>query len=182
LTLTGVNLPLAVTVYWDGVALAGPVSQVVPGQTWRFASPAEPVAGLHTVTVAGVFGSVTVSVIVSPKPTATPTISATPTGGTLVIEENHCYPNPIVAGSGSLPRFAIKLSGPAEKVRLMVYTRALVAVGSVDLSSAAAGWTSVSLPSWVAGLPEGTYYYVVSAERGAVKAARPSVGRLVVIK
>jgi hypothetical protein len=98
----------------------------------------------------------------------------------LVVIEQHLFPNPL--GPASHGSFWVKLSGPADSVRLKVYTKALVAVGTVDLGAMAAGMNTVSLPSWLTGLPSGAYYYVVSAERGVVKAARPSIGRLVVIK
>lgn len=178
LTLTGVNLPAGGTVYWDGSALpVGSVQVLTAGQTWQISSPVS-TAGVHVITVGGVSGSLNVTVVASPKatPTATPTVG----GGTLVVEGNNFYPNPW--GAGLAARFALKLSGSAERVHLKIYTEALVAVGSVDLGAAVRGWNSFSLPVWVVGLPNGTYYYVISAERGVVKAARPAVGKLVVIR
>jgi hypothetical protein len=180
LTLTGLNLPASGTVLWDGAPLpAGSVQVTVAGQAWQVSSPVS-TAGTHVIAISGVTGSVSVTVVVSPKATPTPTLTPQADGGTLVIMKTDCVPNPLVAG---LPaHLGVKLSGPAEDLHMKVYTEALVAVGSVDFGAVPAGWNSVSLPSWVAGLPQGTYYYVVGAERGIVKAARPAIGRLVVIK
>lgn len=155
----------------------GSVQVLTAGQLWQISSPVS-TAGVHVITVGGVSGTVNVTVVTSPKATPTPTPSMG--GGTLVVEGGNFYPNPW--GAGSAARFALKLSGPAERVRLKIYTEALVAVGSVDLGGAMRGWNSFSLPVWVVGLPNGTYYYVISAERGVVKAARPAVGKLVVIR
>ena len=180
LLLFGVNLPASGTVDWDGVALpAASVTVIQTGTSWQVVSPASS-AGSHVISVVGVSGSVNITVTVSPKATATPTLTPVPGGGTLVVIEQHLFPNPL--GPASHGSFWVKLSGPADSVRLKVYTKALVAVGTVDLGAMAAGMNTVSLPSWLTGLPSGAYYYVVSAERGVVKAARPSIGRLVVIK
>ncbi len=124
-------------------------------------------------------------------PTATPTTApaaptAAPTSidGPLEIEEHRAFPNPVMSGTLGMARIAVKLKGPADRLSVKVYTRAMHVVGSVETGPVAGGWNQVALPSeFVKDAASGTYFYVVSGERKGAKTARKSAsGKLVVLR
>lgn len=81
------------------------------------------------------------------------------------------------------PRQArLRLAGPADEVRVLVYTRAFTLVGSAStVGPHAAGWVSAKLPD-LSGVPAGTYFYLAQSLRGGQADLRRAGGKLVLIR
>jgi hypothetical protein len=94
--------------------------------------------------------------------------TATPEPGPLVIEAVVPWPNP------NPQAIAVKLSGPAERVTLKVYSVAWVLVGQTQSGSLAPGWANLDLPAGVEA--KGLFYFVVQAQEGR-RTAQPARGR-----
>ncbi len=109
--------------------------------------------------------------------------SPTPANGPAQILSALPVPNPWTGpGSGrSSPTIAVDLAGEADDVVVKVYTKALFLVGSYDFGQQSGGWDQVALPSQVAALPDGLYYFTVTASRGGQSLA-PTVGKLAILK
>jgi len=108
------------------------------------------------------------------EPSGTSTASLSPSGttgmsgGVTGVLNARPYPNP---NPGQL---YVKLSGPADTVTVRVYSRALVEVMRVVAPASAdrAGWQPVALPASVSTLPNGTWFAVVSAQKGGRTASQ----------
>jgi hypothetical protein len=102
--------------------------------------------------------------------TATETAGATPAAsGPLVIDALLPVPNPNPGALG------IELEGPADSVRVRVYTQALIRVRDrvvVPMAPLLVGWNLVPLPAEVLdGLAHGLYFLKVEALRGGASSA-----------
>lgn len=73
------------------------------------------------------------------------------------IERHVPYPNP---GAACL---VLKLSAPANRVRVRVYSTAMNVVGQSDSGPYRRGWNRVPLPNAVVQAPHGVYFYVAEA-------------------
>jgi hypothetical protein len=71
---------------------------------------------------------------------------------------------------------SVLLQGPADRIRLKVYSTAWVLVGVSDLAPSAKGWNYVTLPQALSTAPRGLYYFVVQAQH-AQRRSKPRSGR-----
>lgn len=93
----------------------------------------------------------------------------------MVVESVRPNPNPNPAA------FQILLGGPADRCHVQIYTSAMVRLADLEgAGSNAPGWLSVDARSL--SLANGTYYYAVWAQRGALRSGRPVLGKLVVLR
>lgn len=138
-------------------------------------------AKVSDVSGAGWVGSLDYFKVSGPTATVTPVISAV--DGPLEFEDHHFWPNPAMGGYVDLARIAVKLKGSADSLTVKVYTRAMLCVGTQKLGPQSAGWHHLPLPSdFVQDASNGTYYYVVSGERGQAKTVHNAVGKLTIIR
>jgi spore germination protein YaaH len=109
--------------------------------------------------------------------TLTPASAATAIGGTLQILAGRPFPNP------EPQSIRVLLDGPADVVRLKIYTVNMQVLGKVEAfpgSNYNGGWCAVPLDADLRGkLPNGTLYFVVEAQRGATRSLKPLVGTFV---
>jgi hypothetical protein len=137
-------------------------------------------SGTYSLTVVnpGGFQSAPQSLVI-----AGPAVTATPEPGPLEFEEHRAWPNPVMGGQLDQVRIAVKLKGAADRLTLKLYTRAMIVVGTQELGSHGAGWRHLRLPDeFLQSAGNGTYFYVVSGERGQAKTVENAVGRLTVIR
>ncbi|MGH7441201.1 MAG: FlgD immunoglobulin-like domain containing protein, partial [bacterium] len=84
--------------------------------------------------------------------------------------------------TGSEPgNITVELAGNADDVTLKVYTKALVLVGSFDFGPQPAGWDPLPMPPAMYSLPDGLYYYTLSATRNGEGLA-PTLGKLYILR
>jgi len=109
--------------------------------------------------------------------TAAPATSQTNGFGILHCRAWPCPWNP-AKGSGWV---SVDLKGHADGLVLKVYTQALLCVGTRNAGPKPAGWSAIALPETMAGMPNGVYFYIASAERGGQQMP-PVYGRLMVLR
>jgi len=128
-------------------------------------------------------------------PLATPTFSATVTvsGPTAVVPlptwtvDDTTSTGPIVS---TLPvpnpgavAVAVELNRPVDGLTLKIYTKSMVAIDSVSRGACAQGWVSLGLPpKFLAEATNGTYYYVVTAQKNGSEKKAPLIGKLLIFK
>jgi hypothetical protein len=114
------------------------------------------------------------------------TATSTPDGnadGPLEIDDHRAWPDPVASSHLDQARVSVHVKGRADRLRLKVYTRALICVGSTELLNTPSGWNQIPLPGAVVlSAGPGTYFYVVSGERGSTKTVKNATGRLVVLR
>jgi len=118
------------------------------------------------------------STLVAVAATSTPT--AGPEGPN-DITKHSAYPNP---WSGQGPAMvAAQLAGRCDSLTLKVYTNAMVCVGSRELGPQNAGWVQIPMPTeLVSGAGNGTYYYIITAQRGSTTNLTRAVGKFLVLR
>jgi hypothetical protein len=163
LTVQGSNFTAGAQAVINGTPYA---ATWVSPNTLTLAVPALP-AGSYSLTVRNPDNNESAAgpalVIAGPVPTATPGPF-----GPLVIEAAVPWPNP------NPQAIAVKLSGPAERVTLKVYSVAWVLVGQTQSGPLAPGWANLDLPAGLGA--KGLFYFVVQAQEGR-RAAQPARGR-----
>jgi len=149
---------------------SGPGNTPVPTDT----QTQTPTGTFTPTTTASVTPSLTSTCTVTPTatPTYTPfgTFTSTPGvvgSGILEIWQLVPFPNPD-------PRFIkIELSAPAERVELVLYTKAEIRVLGWTLENASLGWVQMPLGvEWAKGLATGHYYLTAIAQQGAKRSQR----------
>jgi endoglucanase len=143
------------------------------------ATPSATASGTPSISASETPSATPSGTSVSPTPSQTPlpTLSASPTPAV----SPTASPDPTVAGAGSgldeavplqapqrgpVLALALKLRGPADRLTVRVYTKALVMVGEIDVAGAwSSGWAqaSVALPGRLA---RGLYYLRVRVAQG----------------
>jgi endoglucanase len=144
--------------------------------------------------------SVTASITLTASPTATPTASPTPTpvytgtltpsstptrtpgpaaaGGPLKVLGAAFFPHPVV---GPLLQLRFLLDNPADRVKLKVYSRAMVVSVVLEANgSYSPGWNSATFAA--PELAAGTWFATVTAYQGGVASEKAAPLRLVKIK
>jgi chitinase len=116
----------------------------------------------------------TASPTLTPAP-PTATFSPSPGQGPLVVSACVPVPNP---GPRS---FSIHLEGPADEADLDLYDQAMRCVLRVRQRDLSRGWNQVALPESFKRSANGTYFFRLSARRGAQLSA-PVSGRLVLLR
>ena len=106
---------------------------------------------------------------VTPVPSVDPTSVSDPNAPLQVLAAA-AVPNPNPSA------IAVQLSGPADDIAVKIYSSAHTLLFEADSGSTAGGWSSVELPplTW---LPNGLYYFTVTAWRGGKTSPPFSVGR-----
>jgi len=121
--------------------------------------------------------------------TATPSFTATeslvetpaisPRGRLAIL---HCIAWPCPWNPAKGPGWvSVELKGSASDLVLKVYTEALVCVGIRDAGPKPVGWSALALPEAMAGMPNGAYFFIVSAEHNGQQVP-PVYGRLLVLR
>jgi hypothetical protein len=83
-------------------------------------------------------------------------------------------PNPL--------QLRLKLAGPSDRIRVQVFTRGYVVVGTCEGSgTTSAGWTVAALPD-LKGLPAGAYYFRVQSLRNGQADLGHKAGRLILLR
>jgi hypothetical protein len=83
-------------------------------------------------------------------------------------------PNPL--------QLRLKLAGPSDRIRVQVYTRGYIVVGTCEGSGpTGAGWTVAALPD-LKGLPAGAYYFRVQSLRNGQADLGHKAGRLILLR
>lgn len=83
-------------------------------------------------------------------------------------------PNPL--------QLRLRMAGPSDKIRVLVYSRGYVLVGMLESGGAAGpGWMSAPLPS-LTDQSAGTYFYKVQSLRNGTPDDGRKSGRIVVIR
>jgi plastocyanin len=113
--------------------------------------------------------------VLAPTPTPTSVISGG--NGDQVIITSKPFPNPML-GSGSL---RVQLAEPVDGLTGKFYSRAMVAVGSLETGALPAGWVDLAVPASVTGQAPGIYFYVLTAKRNGQSLKAPKSGRLVLL-
>jgi len=108
------------------------------------------------------------------SPSASPSPSAA--GGTLSILEMVAVPNP------GAREIWVRLDGDCERVRLRIYSPALLRVLQLDTGALHTGWNTVALPSEWAALPAGLYFARATAQRGSEQSLPSHAIRLVLLR
>jgi hypothetical protein len=188
-TLSGANFAAGTVVYLGGAPGSGgfAVSTTVSSPTsLSFSVPSMP-AGTYTAYIVVVNASGAQSMPADLKvdaATATPTTAPTAVGdGTLEIDEHRCYPNPVIGAALGNARVSVHVRGRADRLVLKLYSRAMTCLGSREVSNTSGGWVQIALPeSFVNDAGAGTYFYVVSGERGQARTVQDAVGRVVVLR
>ncbi len=111
--------------------------------------------------------------------TATPTAGASGGGGgiNLILKE--------VPGPDPNPRrLYVDLAGPADFLKVRLYTTAMVCVRDREIDGPfAAGWQAAALPGgFLDGLANGVYYLTASSTRGGLEKPGPGPVSLYVLK
>ena len=118
--------------------------------------------------------SVSPTFTVSPTLTATPSVSPSPSvtatlapqGGPVGVDSVVGAPNP------NPHSLKVHLTGPADKVRLRLYSEAYVLVGTYESGPMLAGWNSLPFAVVAVGLHNGLYFALVDASRGGEKGGK----------
>jgi hypothetical protein len=122
--------------------------------------------------------------------TITPTFTATRTAATMPGESQqaafailHCRAWPCPWNPAQGPGWvSVDLASKASGLVLKVYSQALVCVGTRDAGPQPSGWSAIALPEAMAhGMPNGVYFYIISAERRGQQ-AKPGYGSLMVLR
>ncbi len=157
LTLTGANFAVGDTLVLAGSA--GPPLQVL-GPTQVFVVlPASDFTqtgslGLAVQAPSGLTSGTQALTVKEPS-------SPTPAGGPLVVSALFPVPNP------NPDQLAVHLEGPSDAMEVSVYTKALVLALRFETPGLSAGWQSLNLPAAFGHLPNGIYYLLLRAHRGA---------------
>ena len=106
------------------------------------------------------------------SPTFTATVTATPnaaaSNGPLGVDSAVALPDPDPVW------LKVKLSGPADRVRLRIFSQAYVLVGTYESGPLPGGWDQLPLAAAAVGLPNGLYFVMVDAFRGSEKSPKPA--------
>jgi hypothetical protein len=128
--------------------------------------------------------TLTLTPALTPTPTATPTASPTdgptpvPDDGVLHIPEAQFYPHPVL---GPNVRLRFRLDGSAERVKLKLYSRAMVCVELLEASgSYQAGWNQADFA--VPELPAGAWFGTLHAYQGSLESAERPPLRLLKLR
>ena len=167
------SLPVSgnIVINYGSVALGGPGLTVpnLPGPN-TFVAKTDP-QGLSVA-------ALSISPVVNVKG---PTATSVPDDGPNDIEKHSVVPSPW-DGSGTAYVMA-KLAGHCDRLTLKVYTRALVCVGNQELGAQNSGWAKIAVPKeFQSQASNGTYFYIVTAERAGQKNLTKAVGKLVVLR
>lgn len=115
--------------------------------------------------------------------TPSPALSSSAPGlveGPLLIEAHQAWPQPMTLRGGYV---SVKLQGPADRLRLKLYTPAMVLVAEVDGPGRGPGWGRLTLgPALWQGMAPGLYFYTVAAELGSVHSAPVAPGRILLVR
>ena len=170
-------------------------------------SPGAGMYGVIYVIPAGTpTSSVTPSRTVTPPSTATrtPTPSDTPTPvlipvtptftSTTVIATATTVPDDPNATTGPIVRtypapnpnpvcVSVQLNRQVDKLTLKVYSTSMMVIDSISSGPKGAGWAPLSLPpAFVQNAPNGTYYYVITAEKNGSPTRTAGTGKLLILR
>jgi hypothetical protein len=130
-------------------------------------------------------GTPTVSCTLTNVFTATPTRTPVPVDAEdLKITDALAYPNPYNPGTGTPLTIRADFSRKHRNLTVKLYTSALRCIGEFKFpDSPWAGTRTLSVPdSSLAGLANGSYYYIITAENENGKKAKSNIPSLIILK
>jgi hypothetical protein len=78
---------------------------------------------------------------------------------------------------------AVQLNNKVDKLTLKIYSTAMTVIDSVSSGPSAAGWSAISLPpTFLATATNGTYYYVITAEKTGSPTRTAGTGKLLILR
>jgi hypothetical protein len=157
----------------------------VTGGTTPTSTSTPPPTATRTPTQVVVTPTFTNTTVPSGGPTATntPVVAvATPvptdgnaTTGPIV----HTYPAP----NPNPGWVSVQLNNKVDKLTLKIYSTSMIVIDSVSSGPSAAGWAAISLPpTFMATATNGTYYYVITAEKNGSPARTAGTGKLLILR